>query len=1086
MPEFDKLSSYADRAALEKETAFVISKLKEIEEEGLKTAKSLKGIQLKIDDKNSGIGQKIKDMKDFAAATDLYGKKVTYVANEEKKLAAIQKQLSDERIRAAKETKNLVQVENEVIKQITLEEKATQANIKTKKEALTFEQALEKQKAKGASASAAEAKIADELTNEYAQLNKALRDAEIRYKNLALATNFQGEAQEEALQEALKVRAVLDKLDINLRNNQRNVGNYKSAFDGLGFSFTQVARELPSLTISAQQFFLAISNNLPMVFDEIKRAKVDIAALKAEGLEAPSIASRVAKSLFSWNVAIAVGITLLTAFGGKILEGIKSLFGFVDAEEVAAKATAKLQQAQLELIKTQKELNELYSDPINSVDRLEEELKLSQNLNKSRKDILEIEKQIAFKRGVSANEKFFEVQQDNNLAGFAALEDYEKKLLMADIKYSELITQISKTTDEEEVKELEKKRDRIKIELDLYKEKVGTQKKIIQENYASLSVIEQNNAEIEEYNREQKLLKEVEFAKIRYNTIIEANERIFADERNFEAKKIAALKAEAIARKKIVDADLQTITKDPKNKNATRDAEGSFFTAEAKVAIKKANADRIKIEKDLQVEIFNVREEFRKRFLAAVLDQANTEFNERINFNKNIIDADYMGYKVRIEALGEYVNTKKDQVITEAKFEKATKILTADELLAIEKATDAKLNAILREALQQRSDIITSSNAREIAQYESNENRRLSLLKLINAKFSRNKKERDEKNEREEYSSQRTSLLLAIDKDYEQLKSSEVTAADKEKVQTDLNGRMAALYKLDTDHFISEQDKKLAAIKRFGEITSDVFDLMASLVERDQIIQKNVLRDQMDEAEKKAARDIELVNASTLSEQDKAAKIAIINARSAAQKEQFAKREREIELQKAKFEKTRTIFSITLKIAEAFASGNYYQAILGGIQLAIAAATPLPRYFKGKKKGEGKSSMAIVDDGGTPEPIVRADGTVEMGGNTPRVTYIDQQDEVFKNKQAFLQSMQLTAMGETKRVAEKQIDNTTYEMLMLKTMQQKAQLEIENQRLLQQIADKPVQMISGSEKGVDVMIQWASRRVSYIEDRTNF
>ena len=44
----------------------------------------------------------------------------------------------------------------------------------------------------------------------------------------------------------------------------RNVGNYASGFSGLSFQIQQVARELPSLSIGLPQFFLALSNNIPM------------------------------------------------------------------------------------------------------------------------------------------------------------------------------------------------------------------------------------------------------------------------------------------------------------------------------------------------------------------------------------------------------------------------------------------------------------------------------------------------------------------------------------------------------------------------------------------------------------------------------------------------------------------------------------------------------------------------------------------------------------------------------------------------------------------------------------------------------
>ena len=63
----------------------------------------------------------------------------------------------------------------------------------------------------------------------------------------------------------------MNKLQMQTGKFQMNVGNYKRAFDGLGYSITQVARELPSLAINANTFFLAISNNIPMVFDEYKK-----------------------------------------------------------------------------------------------------------------------------------------------------------------------------------------------------------------------------------------------------------------------------------------------------------------------------------------------------------------------------------------------------------------------------------------------------------------------------------------------------------------------------------------------------------------------------------------------------------------------------------------------------------------------------------------------------------------------------------------------------------------------------------------------------------------------------------------------
>lgn len=130
----------------------------------------------------------------------------------------------------------------------------------------------------------------------------------------------------------------------------RNVGNYASAFNGLGFQIQQVARELPSLTISASQFFLAISNNLPMLTDELKRAVDENKAFREanKGLAADQqtqvvpVWKQLLKSILSWQTALVVGITLITAYSKEIGAWIKQLFAGRDALEDVRKASDEL------------------------------------------------------------------------------------------------------------------------------------------------------------------------------------------------------------------------------------------------------------------------------------------------------------------------------------------------------------------------------------------------------------------------------------------------------------------------------------------------------------------------------------------------------------------------------------------------------------------------------------------------------------------------------------------------------------------------------------------------------------------------
>lgn len=133
-----------------------------------------------------------------------------------------------------------------------------------------------------------------------------------------------------------------------LLNFRNNVGNYASAAKGftpLTFQVQQLAREMPSLTMSLQQFFLAISNNLPMFADELTRARMANKALRAEGKPTVSVFKQVLSAIGSWQTALVVGITLLTAYGKEIGAWVKGLFTAKEAALSMAEAQDKVNDA---------------------------------------------------------------------------------------------------------------------------------------------------------------------------------------------------------------------------------------------------------------------------------------------------------------------------------------------------------------------------------------------------------------------------------------------------------------------------------------------------------------------------------------------------------------------------------------------------------------------------------------------------------------------------------------------------------------------------------------------------------------------
>jgi hypothetical protein len=108
-----------------------------------------------------------------------------------------------------------------------------------------------------------------------------------------------------------------------------------SGFNGLSNSINQVSRELPAFAFSAQTGFLAISNNIPILIDEITALRKANAALTASGKEAVPIWKQVASSLFSWQTAMSVGISLSVLYAKEIGGFISALFKGKEAIDAA-------------------------------------------------------------------------------------------------------------------------------------------------------------------------------------------------------------------------------------------------------------------------------------------------------------------------------------------------------------------------------------------------------------------------------------------------------------------------------------------------------------------------------------------------------------------------------------------------------------------------------------------------------------------------------------------------------------------------------------------------------------------------------
>lgn len=123
------------------------------------------------------------------------------------------------------------------------------------------------------------------------------------------------------------------------------VNRSKPQWNGLGNSINQITRELPAFSLSAQTGFLAISNNIPILADEIGRLSAKNKELALSGEKTVPIWKQVAKGFFSWGTALSAGVVLLTVYGREFVDFIGKLFKGKDAFDVLKNSITSVNKA---------------------------------------------------------------------------------------------------------------------------------------------------------------------------------------------------------------------------------------------------------------------------------------------------------------------------------------------------------------------------------------------------------------------------------------------------------------------------------------------------------------------------------------------------------------------------------------------------------------------------------------------------------------------------------------------------------------------------------------------------------------------
>lgn len=936
---------------------------------------------------------------------------------------------TDERKKSAQTATQQIKEEKELVRLMQEEEKLEQQSIKTKK-------LRSQESANAAKAAANEKKMADELADEYAQLSKAYNETARKAKNYALILGENHPVTQGYIKDAKGMYDILLRVDQAVGQNQRNVGNYKSAFDGLTMSVAQISRELPSLTISVQQFALAISNNLPMLADEIAKAKVEIAALKAEGKDTPSLFARIAQSTLSWQVGLSVVIALVTALSGRISEWISGIFDTEAALKKQQQQQQLLNDSLREQLELEKKVNEARTNTdLGNVQALKNQLDDTRALNKEKGVQLNIEKQLTFEEFRKADALF------QTAGGYDKLEEKSKALLSAQIQYDEKVKEFQFSIQNPDLSS--KSTDNLKEELDMLRTVLNqriddyNEVKKINEGYAtSKEAWRSKELEVEEFYASESRKLTLETIRIEKGDTIDKNDKILASDKSTLLQRLEALRSNLAARKAIIEAEKKNTLNDP-----------SSTSVDKAIAIKTAAAANAKAEREADKQIFDVKQEFYNRILQAKYETDKILIESDQSAQERIYNNEVEGLQNRLDALNHHSENQRSLIEKEYGYQKellSQKATTDEEYKRLEADKDAKLVELTATTQKQIVDIIKQTNERLQNEQNAVNNAFYKFITQTNiadveraqsyAKdvIALNKALQDKKISVEQYEKQRKeieekygkeSLESAIEK---QKNLIEAKKASGESILEDEKRLAEMQMELDdktTSRKLENQRKIKDATRQLYEET---LTFIQTLIDAGYQEELNALHEKADQSDKNYEQEIENIQNSTLSEQDKADKIKILEAQQRADKAKFDREQRAVQERQARFDRAIQIAKIIGNTASAVTAAlpniplSILMGALGAVQLATILARPIPKYAKGTKDHPG--GLAYLGDGGRHELVETPGGSSFLSSNTTtlydlpkgsRVTPI--KDDVLNeilNKQLIIQTAGMLRAGQ--------------------------------------------------------------------------
>lgn len=833
----------------------------------------------------------------------------------------------------------------------------------------------------------------------YYEMNAAMLELQKRYKALSEADR-ESSVGKNLIAQANALNNKLKEIDSQFGNYQRNVGNYASSWNGLQMQVQQIARELPNAALGLNMFIIAISNNLPMLIDEIKRTSDEVQRLRMEGQKTVSVWKQLMGAVFSWQTAVVVGITILTAYRNEISDWVASLFRGKKALDGIISVQDKLRIAQKGAIR----------------DTIEERIKL-ELLYKAATD----NKKAMEERIVAANElkstfpKLFDNYTKEQIMTGNAKDAY--RLLTAQIiataKAKRVMNEVTKAATN-------------------YEE---TEFKRLNQVYT----VEKARAEYQKF---------VDTGLSRTEAGIDAKKKLEAEEATLKALKEQSIqyKNQMNDLEKLVD--VKALVNDPGKNNKAYDDEKKKVEEYAEY-IKKITEDLSKSKIELiadgrEREIAEISKEYYDRIkeikgrtdeeielrknLETLKGKAIAEINDK--YDKELLEIEKTNLENRLASIGENSNEELDKrlnlqiqlnnMMRDAEIKDAEK--NGEDVVAIRMKYMQRENSLIMRNLQERIGLIEANTDKVVNEQETSALKEANIIKkqYANGEISKEDYEKKLYDIGVKYAKARLETLMKeaeaemslLDPNSEKYQELEDRLANLQAQINGINyddatkkreewigkfkeglsgmnsaardalGETAGIFEGLSDIMVDvAEDGKLSfenMAQAVGKIVSGITSLMTDIYDA-QI--ENIEKEQEanDEAYDKEIERIEALEENgAISTEEAEARKRAAEDKTAAKNAELEKKKAALQEKQAKWNKANSIIQAGIFTALAITEAlpNLVLAALvgamGAAQVALIAAQPIPKYAKGTKDHPG--GLAIVGDGGKKEGIVTNNG----------------------------------------------------------------------------------------------------------------